>query len=159
MQKKYVVMLSVDERAHLEAIVRKGESRAEVNRKARILLKADQSEGQEWMSDVEISKALDVSVRTVERLRERFVEEGFESCMTRKKSNRRPHNFKVDGAVEAQILAIATSGPPSGRASWTLSLIGEKLVELKAVDSISRETISKTLKKTRSSHGRKKNGV
>ena len=157
--KKYIVRLIGAERDELHSIIKDEKSNYEKRQRARILLKANQSDVAKWMTDEEISKALDVSVPTVERTRRRLVEEGFEACLDRGKRSGIPHNLKVDGELEAQILMLACSVPPSGRSRWTLNLMGDHLVKLELVDTISRETIRKTLKKTKSSHGKKSNGA
>ena len=104
------------------------------------------------MKDEEIARALKVGTATVERVRRRCVEEGLERALGRKEQlNRRPK--KLDGHDEAQLIALACSQPPEGRASWTLQLLADRLVECEIVDSISTETVRQTLKKTNSSLG------
>ena len=146
--KKYVVRLSGEEREQLEGLIRKGKSPAQRLLKARILLKADVSEAGEGWSDSQIAEALDTSVDTVARTRQRLVEEGFEAALAYKYSpaSARPHIF--DGAAEAKLIALACSKPPMGRARWTLQLLEEKVVELSIVERASDNTIGRTLKKT-----------
>ncbi len=116
--------------------------------RARILLKADQSEkGPAW-SDNKISEALDVTVQTIERIRKQLVEEGFDSVLSRHEYKQKTSRKKVDGEVEAHLIALSCSEPPEGRSRWTLRLLAEKVVELGYVDSISHEAIRQTLKKT-----------
>jgi len=146
--KKYVVRLSGEERAQLEAMVRAGKSSARLLTRARILLKADVSEAGDGWSDSAIAAALDTSVNNVSRIRQQLVEEGFEATLTRKynPNSARPRIF--DGAAEAKLIALACSPAPEGFARWTLRLLEEKVVELSIVDKASDNTIGRTLKKT-----------
>jgi transposase len=141
--KKYVVTLRDDERQHLEQLLAKGKAAARTLRHAQALLKADQPVG--W-KDADIADAFGLSVRTVERLRQRFVEEGLETALKPKPAPRLPR--KVDGEVEAHLVALACSDPPGGRRRWTLRLLAGKLVELNLVASISHEGMRQALKKT-----------
>jgi hypothetical protein len=146
--KKYVVRLSAEERETLEALIYKGKRPAAQVLKARILLKADVSDAGEGWSDGRIVKALDTSLSTVFRTRQRLVEDGFEAVLNRKHS---PHSARrriFDGAAEAKLIALACSPPPKGRARWTLVLLEDKVVELNIVDRASDNTIGRTLKKT-----------
>lgn len=149
--KKYVVCLSVDERAFLDQFLRGGRRSAELVTRARILLKADVSEAGDGWSDSRIAEALDTSKNNVMRTRQRLVELGFEACMARQynPASARPKVF--DGAAEARLIALACSAPPEGHAKWTLRLLEEKVVELDIVPSASDNTIGRTLKKTTSS--------
>lgn len=157
--KKYIIKLSKEERSLLDNIIRKGKHGAQKILRARILLKADQSSGRKWLTDAEIASALDTSIPTVERLRRRFVEEGFEASL-KNKSRQTPHpNLKLDGELESQIIAVACSECPEGRSRWTLQMIADQLVELNCVDSLSRESVRRGLKKTKSSRGRKNRGA
>ena len=146
--KKYIVTLSDEERAALTELVRTGKAAAYKITHARVLLKADGSEGGPAWTDEQIAQALDVSRATVERLRQRFVEEGLDAALCRKKQQRpsRPRTF--DGAAEARLIALACSQPPEGRASWTLRLLADKLVELEVAESVSHEAVRQALKKT-----------
>jgi len=148
--KKYVVKLSGEERAQLEAMVRAGKNSAQMLTRARILLKADVSEAGEGWSDSAIAAALDTSVNNVARTRQLLVEEGFEATLRRKynPNSARPRIF--DGAAEAKLIALACSPAPEGFARWTLRLLEEKVVELSIVEKTSDNTIGRTLKKTRS---------
>lgn len=140
--KIYRVTLSDEERACLEAVVRKGKSAARKITVARVLLKAAGG-----ASDGEIVEALGVSRVTCERLRKRCVEEGVQSCLERKKRASVP--VKVTGEVEARIVALACTKPPQGHARWTLRLLAHRVVELEYLDSISHETVGQVLKKKR----------
>ncbi len=149
--KKYVVRLSTEERAELEALIRKGRSPAQRLLKARILLKADISEAGEGWSDSRIIKALETSVSMVYRVRKQLVEEGFEAVLSRKQRATPAIARIFDGEKEAKLIALACSKPPKGRARWTLRLLENKVVELGIVDRASDSTIGRTLKKTLSS--------
>jgi hypothetical protein len=146
--KKYVVRLSAEERTTLEALIAKGKHPAAQLLKARILLKADVSDAGEGWSDGRIVKALDTSLATVARTRQRLVEEGFDAVLTRKHSPNSARKRIFDGAAEAKLIALVCSPPPRGRARWTLELLEDKVVELKIVDRASDNTIGRTLKKT-----------
>ena len=123
--KKYVVRLSADERAQLNDLIRKGKRSAQLLTKARILLKADVSEGGEGWSDSRIAEALDTSIANILRTRRQLVEEGFEAVLTRKynQNSARPRIF--DGAAEAKLVALACGPAPEGHAKWTLRLLEE----------------------------------
>ena len=145
---KYIVRLHAEERQQLQQLVNTGKRAAATIVKAQVLLKAD-ADGPAW-SDPEICEAFDVSLSTIHRIRQAFVEEGLEEALYRKKPTGRQYR-KLDGAEEARLIAVACSKPPGGRARWTLQLLADKLVELEIVDSISRECVRNTLKKTTSS--------
>ena len=149
--KKYVVLLSGEERERLEALLRKGKSPAQRQLKARILLKADVSESGEGWSDSRIIKALETSASMIYRVRKQLVEEGFEAVLSRKQRATPPVPKIFDGEKEAKLIALACSKPPKGRVRWTLRLLENKVVELGIVDRASNSTIGRTLKKTRSS--------
>jgi poly-gamma-glutamate capsule biosynthesis protein CapA/YwtB (metallophosphatase superfamily) len=146
--KKYVVMLSGEEREQLEAMVRAGKRSARLLTKARILLKADVSEAGDGWSDSAIAAALDTSINTVARTRQQLVEEGFEPTLKRKYNPNSARSRIFDGAAEAKLIALACSPAPEGFARWTLRLLEEKVVELNIVDKASDNTIGRTLKKT-----------
>ena len=148
--KKYVVKLSVDERAHLETLIRVGKHPARKLTRARILLKADAGEAGEGWSDSRIAAALDTGLATIARVRQQLVEEGFASVLTPKRSPASARARIFDGAAEAKLIALACSEPPQGRARWTLSLLEDKVVELNIVARASDNTIGRTLKKMRS---------
>ena len=153
MQKIFVVRLSQEEREHLVALVKGGKASALKLVRARILLKADQQErGPAW-TDAEIAGALDVSLKTVFNIRRKWVEQGLAAALERKPQAALSKPRKLDGKVEAKLVATCCGPPPKGRARWTLRLLAAKLVELEAVDSVSPETVRQALKKTRSSPG------
>jgi transposase len=151
--KKYRVTLTADEREQLAGLIGAGKGAAKKLTHARILLKADQAEGGPGWIDEQIAGALDVSVATIERVRRRFVEQGLESALGRKKQDKPSRERKLDGAGEARLIALACSTAPRGRVAWTLQMLADKLVELKVVDSICPETVRQTLQKTSSSRG------
>ena len=151
MNKRYIVRLAEQERANLTALVKKpkGKVNAASRRHAHILLLADQGEhGTAWR-DEDIAMAVAVHMSTVRAVRERLVEEGLDSALVRKPQCRPSRVRKLDGVAEAKLIAVACSPPPQGRAAWTMQLLADRLVELKIIDSISRETVRETLKKTR----------
>ena len=150
MRKIYVITLSAEERSSLEKLVSTGSTSAKRQTHGRILLKADTSVAGPGWSDEQICAALDVGCSTVERVRKRFVEEGMESLRSRPKKPRLARR-RLDGEQEARLLALACSPPLQGRAHWTLRLLADQMVVLEHVESISHETVRRTLKKTRSS--------
>jgi hypothetical protein len=156
--KKYVVRLSEEERERLETLIRKGKSPAGRLLKARILLKADVSDGGEGWSDSRIIDALETSASMVYRVRKQLVEEGFEAVLNRKQRATPAVARIFDGEKEAKLIALACSKPPKGRARWTLRLLENKVVELGIVDRASDSTIGRTLKKTLSSRIADSNG-
>ena len=149
--KKFIVTLSDEERGALTALIHTGKHPAQKLLKARILLKADASDAGEGWSDSQIAAALESSVDTVARTRQRLVEEGLEAALTRKHSPNSARKRIFDGAAEARLIALACSKAPAGRARWTLQMLEEKVVELKIVERASDNTIGRTLKKTFSS--------
>ena len=150
---KYVVRLTEEERGTLELLVAGGRAAADKLLRARMLLKANVGQGGPGWSDEKIAEAFEVGPSTIHRLRQRLVEDGFEAALVRKPKSR-PRAPKLDGEKEARLVALACSDPPEGRGRWTLQLLADKLVELNVVDTVSRTTICRTLKKTTSSPGR-----
>ena len=144
--KKYRVTLTGEERQALNQLIRKGKGAARKLLHARILLKADEGEGLPAWQDETISTALEVSISTIERVRERFVEEGLQAALERKPP-RREYQRKLNGEQEAQLVALVCSPPPEDRGRWTLKLLAAKLVECEYVDTVSSETVRQTLKK------------
>jgi transposase len=121
--------------------------------RARILLKADQGDNGPGWPDERISEALDVTVQTIERMRKQLVEEGFDAVLSRRKYTQKVSRKKIDGDVEAYLVALSCSKPPQGRARWTLRLLADSIVELGYVQSISHEAVRQTLKKTNLNRG------
>ena len=154
---KYKVILTEEERVALSDIVNKGKRRQIMRLHSQILLNIDQkNEGKS--TDVEIAKILNTSVDTIERTRKRFVEEGLEAAINRKKQINRKAR-KLDGVKEANLIKISCSEAPEGASRWTLQLLADKLVELDIVDSIAKETVRQSLKKMNLNHGLKNNGA
>ncbi len=152
MNKKYVVTLTDEERRSLRALVFSGKGAAWRLTHARILLQADSGEGGVGWTDERICEGLGVGVSTVERVRQRFVEEGLEKALVPRKSCR-AYRRKVDGDNEAHLIALACSDPPTGRRRWTLRLLAGRMVALEYVAALSYETVRGVLKKTSSSRG------
>ena len=151
--KKYIVRLSLEERSTLKKLLTSGRGSGRMFTRLRILLKADQSdEGSAW-SDEKISESFDVTVQTIERVRKQLVEEGLEAVLSRHPYTHKLSRKKIDGDVEAHLIALCCSDPPKGRVRWTLRLLADKVVELGYVDSISYEAVRQTLKKTNLSLG------
>jgi len=146
MAKIYKVELTKQEREELMGIIRKGKHTSQVYRNAYILLNTDEGEYSEKVINVEISKVLKVGMRTIDRIKKRFVEEGYDACLSRKPTTR-VYERKIDGDVEAKLVSIACSEPPEGFAKWSLRLLANKMVELQYVENISHETVRTVLKK------------
>jgi transposase len=151
--KKYKVTLTAAERQQLAALIAAGKAAAQKLAHARVLLKADAADGGPAWPDARIAEAVEVSSATVERVRQRFVEQGLEAALGRKKPDRPSRPRKLDGRAEARLIALACSAPPEGRREWTMQLLADKLVELEVVDAVCDETVRRALKKTRSSRG------
>ena len=146
MVKKYIVRLSEEERSLLRDIVKKLKGTSQKVRRANILLKADAG-GPNW-SDAKIAEALSCRTQTVENVRRRLLTEGLEAVLNRKKRETPPRPKILDGKQEAQLIALRLGEPPAGFANWTLRLLADQIVKLEIVDSISYETVRRTLKKT-----------
>ncbi len=151
--KKYLVTLTPDERDELAALIAAGRAAAKKLAHARILLKADPADGGPAWTDDRIAGAVEVSVATVERVRERFVAQGLAAALVRKPQDKPSRERTLDGRAEARLITLACSSPPEGRTDWTMQLLADRLVELKVVEAVSDETVRRTLKKTRSSRG------
>ena len=149
--KKYRVFLSDKERKYLRKLVNTGVDKARKLTRARILLLTDESPSGLSNKDKEIMDSLGVCARTVAATRERFVEEGIQGALNEKPRSGRPREFT--GRDEAKLTLIACSDLPEGRNRWSVRLLADKMVELEVVDSISRESVRKYLKKGISSHG------
>lgn len=152
MAKKYIVTLTDDERTQLLALTKRGKVSARRLTRAHLLLQADAG-----LSDETIAQTLHIGTATVERLRKRFVEAGLEAALSERP--RPGGQRKLDGKQEAFLIALACSAPPEGRTCWTMQLLADKLVDLRVVEAISDETVRRTLKKTRSSRGKRRPGV
>lgn len=149
----YKVTLTVKEREQLKAILNKGKHSSQQFRNAFILLNCDAGKHGQSFSNEQIAQMLPITTKTVERLKQRFVEEGFEACLERK-----PYpdvkEMKTDGDFEAHLIALSCSKAPSGRSRWSLRLLADKMVELSYAESVSHETVRQVLKKTKLSRGK-----
>jgi hypothetical protein len=150
MNKKYIVRLTDEEREELEGLVSKGKAAAYRIKHANILLRVD-VDTNTW-SDEQAAEAFACHPNTVRNIRERFVLQGLQAALERKKREQPPRARVCDGEIEARLIALSCSHPPAGRGKWSLRLLADKMVELEIVDSISHETVRQTLKKTNSSH-------
>jgi len=156
--KKYIVALSEEERNTLVELTSKGSQKSQKILDALILLGCDEGDFQtERSTNEEIARVLNISMRKIDRVKKRFVEEGFDVALNRKKRSR-IYAKKTDGDFEAHLIALSCSEPPEGFARWSLRLLADKVVELNYIDSISHETVRRVLKKTKSNHGNVKNG-
>jgi hypothetical protein len=149
MTKKYRVTLEEEERDDLQRLLAKGKADVRRLKHAQILLAADESADGPAQQDAAIAQSLSVGTATVERVRRRFVEEDLEVALSPYRTPNRYYKRKLDGEQEAHLIAIACSVPPEGKGRWTLSMLADRMVELKHVDSLCRETVRQTLKKTR----------
>jgi hypothetical protein len=155
---KYRVTLAAEERADLERLVSAGKAAARKLAHARILLLADTALGKD-RSDVAIVNALGTALRTIERVRKRFVTEGIEAAINPRPQPARPGKIKIKGNIEQKLVRLACSDPPRGRSHWTLQLLADELVVLGLVDTVSIETVRQALKKTTSSRGSSRVGA
>lgn len=146
MNKKYIVRLTAKERQTLQEMIKRLSGSSQRVRRAQMLLKADAA-GLAW-TDVQIAEAFESRTRTVEKLRERFVTEGFSQTLQGKQREKPATEKILRGDQEAQVIALRLGPPPKGYANWTLRLLARKLVELEIVEAISHETVRATLKKT-----------
>lgn len=146
MNKRYIVRLTPEEREHLEEFVSRGKRAAYKIKHANILLKAD-ADGPRW-SDEAIAGAFSVHANTVRNVRQRFVEQGIDAAIERKKQDAPSRKPILDGKKQAHLIAMACSQPPEGHAHWTLQLLADEMVRLEVVEAISYETVRRALKKT-----------
>lgn len=145
--RKYKVTLAKKEREELEAIVQKGNHRSQKVVNALVLLNCDQGAFQSRpMKNEDVALVLRISMRRIDRVKRRFVEEGLETALTGRKGER-VYERKADGDFEAHIVALSCTGPPEGYVRWSLRLLADRAVELNYIDSISYETIRRLLKK------------
>jgi transposase len=146
MQKKYIVRLTEEERRQLQEVIKKLKGSSQKVRRAQILLKAD-VEGANW-TDKRIAEAFGCRIKTVENIRQRLVEQGFEATLNGAQRHYPPVEKLLDGDQEAHIIALRLGTPPKGYANWSLRLLARRVVELGIVETVSHETIRRTLKKT-----------
>lgn len=147
MRKKYIVRLTEAERAMLWSVIKKLSGTSQKVRRAQILLKAD-ADGPAW-TDAKIAEAFSARTRTIEMIRQRFVERGFDEALNGKQRGHPPTEKLLNGKQEARVIATRLGSPPPGYANWSLRLLARKVVELEIAPSISHETVRRTLKKTK----------
>jgi hypothetical protein len=150
---RYTIKLTKEEVEELYSIINKGSHSSQTFRTAYILLNCDEGEYAEKITNEQISKVLKVGMRTIDRVKKKFIEEGFEGVLARRPSSR-VYETKSDGDVEAKLVALCCSEPPKGFAKWSLRLLADKMVELEYVESISHVTVRSVLKKTNLSLGK-----
>ena len=156
--KKYIVTLTNDERRELIGLISKGKHRSQKILNALILLACDEGEFQKKRStNKEIAKVLNISMKKIDRIKKRFVEDGLDITLNGRKGSR-IYAKKADGDFEAHLVALSCSDPPEGFSRWSLRLLADKVVELDYIDNISHETIRRVLKKTKSNLGLEKGG-
>jgi DNA-binding CsgD family transcriptional regulator len=156
--KKYIVTLTKEEREVLGSLVSKGKHQSQKILNALILLDCDTGDYQTSRStNEEIARVLNISMRKIDRVKKRFVEEGFDVALDKRKADR-VYEKKTDGDFEARLIALSCGNPPAGFARWSLRLLADKVVELNYIDSISHEAIRRILKKTNSNLGNAKDG-
>ena len=154
---RYTIKLTKNEVEELNSIINKGSHTSQTFRTAYILLNCDEGKYADKISNEQISKVLKVGMRTIDRVKKKFIEEGFESSVERRPSQR-IYEKKADGDFEAKLVTLCCSEPPKGFAKWSLRLLADKMVELKYVESVSHVTIGEVLKKTNLSLGKLKAG-
>jgi transposase len=156
--KRYIVTLTQEEREILTALISKGKHQSQRILNALILLDCDRGDSSSNRStNEEIARVLNISMRKIDRVKKRFVEEGLDAALDKRKAER-VYEKKADGDFEAHLVALSCSGPPEGFARWSLRLLADKVVELNYIDSISHEAVRRILKKTNSNLGNKRDG-
>jgi len=150
---RYTVKLTKTEVEELHAIINKGSHTSQTFRTAYILLNCDEGAHSEKVTNEQISKVLKIGMRTIDRVKRKFIDEGFESTLERRPTTRE-YDIKVDGDIEAKLVSLCCSEPPSGFAKWSLRLLAEQMVELKYIDYISHVTVGSVLKKMNLSLGK-----
>jgi transposase len=150
---RYTIKLSQEEVKELRSIINKGSHTSQTFRAAYILLNCDEGDFSEKITNEQISKVLKVGMRTIDRMKKRFIDEGFEAVLERRPSSR-IYDVKIDGDVEAKLVKLCCSEPPAGFAKWSLRLLADKMVELQYVESISYVSVGNVLKKMNLSLGK-----
>ena len=150
---RYTVKLTKTEVEELHAIINKGSHTSQTFRSAYILLNCDEGAHSEKVTNEQISKVLKIGMRTIDRVKRKFIDEGFEATLERRPTTRE-YDIKVDGDMEAKLISLCCSEPPSGFAKWSLRLLAEQMVELKYIDYISHVTVGSVLKKMNLSLGK-----
>jgi hypothetical protein len=146
-EKRYPIHLSPEQRQELQHLIHTGTSTAHQQMAARVLLKADESQEQQFSSS-QIAQALDISPRTVIRIKQRYAQQGLSTALTGNYPTERPLRRKLDGRVEAHLIAIACGPAPQEHRRWTMQLLADRVVDLGIIDQISDETVRLALKKT-----------
>ena len=154
---RYRIHLTSDEVEELNAIISKGPQSTQTFRNAYILLNCDEGPCSDKVTNEEISRVLKVGMRTIDRVKKKFVEQGLQACLKRQPTSR-VYQSKVDGDTEAKLVSLCCSEPPSGYSKWSLRLLADKMVELEYVDEISYETVRRVLKKTNLNPGKSRVG-
>jgi transposase len=154
---RYTIKLTKSEVDELLAIINKGSHTSQTFRTAYILLNCDEGKYAEKVTNEQISKVLKIGMRTIDRVKKKFIEEGFEAVLERRPTSR-VYETKSDGDVEAKLVTLCCSEPPKGFAKWSLRLLADKMVELKYVESISHVTVRSILKKTNLNPGKLRAG-
>jgi transposase len=149
----YTVKLTQAEVDELQGIINKGTHTSQTFRAAYILLNCDEGEYSEKVTNEQISKVLKIGMRTIDRVKKKFIEDGFEATLERRATTRK-YEIKVDGDMEAKLVSLCCSEPPKGFARWSLRLLADKMVELNYAESISYVTVGNVLKKMNLSLGR-----
>jgi transposase len=150
---RYTIKLTKSEVEELMSIINKGSHTSQTFRTAYILLNCDEGKYSQKVTNEQISKVLKVGMRTIDRVKKKFIEEGLEESLERRPTSR-IYERKTDGDVEAKLVTLCSSKPPKGFAKWSLRLLADKMVELNYVESISHVTVRRVLKKTNLSHGK-----
>jgi len=150
---RYSIKLTQPEVEELHNIINKGSHTSQTFRTAYILLNCDEGEYSEKITNEQISKVLKIGMRTIDRVKKKFIGEGFEAALERRLTSRK-YEIKVDGDMEAKLVSLCCSGPPKGYAKWSLRLLADKMVELKYAESISYVTVGNVLKKMNLSPGK-----
>ncbi len=150
---RYTIKLTKSEVEELHVIINKGSHTSQTFRAAYILLNCDEGEYSDKVTNEQISKVLKVGMRTIDRIKKQFIEEGMEAVLERRATTR-IYDIKADGDLEAKLVTLCCSEPPKGFAKWSLRLLADKMVELNYVESISHVTVRSVLKKTNLSPGR-----
>ena len=150
---RYTIKLTKPEVEELMSIINKGSHTSQTFRTAYILLNCDEGEYSEKVTNEQLAKVLKIGMRTIDRVKKKFIEDGFESALERRPTSR-GYEKKVDGEVEAKLVTLCCSEPPKGYAKWSLRLLADKMVELQYVESISYVKVREVLKKTNLSLGK-----
>src|SRR5450759_1607382 len=150
---RYTIKLTKSEVEELHAIINKGSHTSQTFRTAYILLNCDEGKYSDKVTNDQISRVMKVGMRTIDRVKKKFIEEGFKDVLERRPTTR-IYEGKSDGDVEAKLVTLCCSEPPKGYSKWSLRLLADKMVELKYVESISHVTVRSVLKKTNLSLGK-----